>query len=891
MIKNKQSKLIGRFAALEHQGDPFGKDIEAIFEAISFDVLDGKIKTVEDLNKAAYGTKLSQLVFSRMHLKLNVIFADSKVAPIVILPNASAAVSVPAIFSGSAESEIDKMGIRNIDQKASVNMETATLSGEFTELRHDCVIDLFNFTNYNCGVNCIDTSHKHYSNQELTFLMLSEIERVFMWYDMTAKVSRVSRAILTASKVLARKDNKIERENIKKELESELDLDKDEASALVESSGGSASLRLYRVAVFSFKKCLDVNALRLSNEEKGGSFAFRFGYGRYSVFSDSNITLLALASVILAPALPLIIMSTLVIVAYGSMFIAAVAVFALPWVATYFVVKLIIDGIFGKSLDTSGLKDTYSSARKSIASMLSIKELSHHATINAVSNINFVDSIFKKAALSTALIEKSFSFFSDTYKQAVHSVEQEVGRLLFSPDVPADMLAEATAVPGIAKIAVEMIDVQQDDFLIKLEGIFTNIKMDLEKGLYESPIDLEKSVHRVDIEELVFERLGINLMIIFNTITPGAVDILPINNNHILLPELFHGGRWIEETIAATKIMDSDKGAINLAKAKLSGIFSKYKHPCFLNIYQFLGREVKTNGVIDYVNNVHLSPLCSLTSAEFTAILAHELGHIFTWYEMANRFSRTNQVIAEVSKVLMNKDKHKELSFVYREMSETFDMDQREIDALVSTNSVLIGSKLAMIALKDFTKTAGRIKYDDTSSEQLADQFATRFGYGIHLATGLSKLTKFYQPSPIAMALFDPTLMYLALSTLYGLALPATILITVPLLVMTIFANESDVNFKHYDTVRDRFGRVKHQMIDILKNRELDESVVKETISNIEFMEKLIKEAPADTSLLNRISRIMTQKGRTNAAEEEQEKLMETLIHSDLFVKSAELNT
>jgi hypothetical protein len=304
-----------------------------------------------------------------------------------------------------------------------------------------------------------------------------------------------------------------------------------------------------------------------------------------------------------------------------------------------------------------------------------------------------------------------------------------------------------------------------------------------------------------------------------------------------------------------------------------------------------MGRNTSSNGVIDYVKNISIHPLSDLTPAEFAAILGHELGHIFTWYEMSSRFSRTNQVISEVSRVLMNPDKHKELSFVYRELSDTFEMDQREIDDLISSNRVLIGPKLAMIALKDFNKAAGRIKYDDTSSEQLADQFATRFGYGIHLTTGLSKLTNFYQPSPIAMAIFDPTLMYLALSTLYALILPATLVVTIPLLVMAIFGNSSDSNFKHYDTLRDRFSRVKHQMIDTLKNRELSAEVVKDTLSNIEHLELLIKEAPSDTSLLDRISSIMTKKGRTNAAEEEQEKLMETLIHSDLFVKSAELNT
>ena len=427
--------------------------------------------------------------------------------------------------------------------------------------------------------------------------------------------------------------------------------------------------------------------------------------------------------------------------------------------------------------------------------------------------------------------------------------------------------------------AMEHIDRQTDDFAPKLEGLVQELLAEIEsKDLYGKNIDGSPTVAKM--EKLIFNRLGIKV----NIITASHLAcILPYysNRNHIFLRDFWRGNLHLVDQNKLLAKQEGKKGTVNLHKAVVTGIFSEYEHPMFINF----GSLVK---------------FASLAAAEITGVMLHELGHAFDACYYSDRTDRVNQVLASIQQRVTNRRGEEDLEYVYREVSKiTPSVKKEEIDTFLNGNRVVAGLAWFKIVVGMVRNQMQNDRYNDTAREELADSFAGRFGYARPLATGLDKFSQFNiekMPSAMAFAYLMEFIQIIgfAAATAITIINPATFTIGAMLAMMSLFytyVSGEDFQDYTYDKLKDRYIRIRQDMIEQLKDRQLKPAVVKNMLDTVYEVDEIIKTTGEYRGLMNRFSNLVFSTNREALASIEAQKLLESLASNDLFVAAAEIRT
>lgn len=424
-------------------------------------------------------------------------------------------------------------------------------------------------------------------------------------------------------------------------------------------------------------------------------------------------------------------------------------------------------------------------------------------------------------------------------------------------------------------ITLEMINFQKDDFPSKLEALFTKLKEAIMTTERKRDLSLNGSPFKKEMEILIYDRFGIKTLFNFEYPTVGAVVVFPINQHNVLLGEEHRGHEWLDYFKEDTEILYNKKGTVDLRLAKLSGIFSTYRHPVFMDLWG----NFKT---------------WDLTPAEMTAIILHELGHIFTFYELSDRLESANQIMANLSKNLNNPEKK---TYILKELGQKLDISQTKLDDLIGTNNrVILGQKLYEVYFGKVISQYSDSKYDDTSSEQLADQFVSRFGYGKYIVTGISKIDNesglnnnvIYGFTFFGNYVFQSMKLIFAIMGL-TVGVVGTILFVIVLLNI-LFSGD---RFKSmtYDELTQRYKRIRDQYIDMIVKSDLSKEEMKKSISSIKEIDFIMKNTRSISSVFEKISNFVFTTNRSAYSTVVLQQIIEDVAHNDLYLKSAELRT
>lgn len=433
---------------------------------------------------------------------------------------------------------------------------------------------------------------------------------------------------------------------------------------------------------------------------------------------------------------------------------------------------------------------------------------------------------------------------------------------------------------SLLSISQEVIDIQSNEFGNTLEAIFTKIYSKIDNEDIYNHNSLKESQEIKNLEKEIFNRLGIKVTIHVDGMPAG---ILPLysNKHSVFINDLFRGTNFkIHEQEKVLKKINDKKGYIDLARARVSGIFSEYNHHLYLNIFALKG-------------------MYKVSPAELTGITLHELGHAFEICEYSDRIATVNQVLSNASKEIFSDKKEKNLVYIYRELKAiNKDITEEEVEKMVNGNRVITGYYLFKAVFGsdylNFKNQTNDATYDRTSFEQLADNFATRFGYGRELITSLEKLHGAYDidknKATAAMAILMETLILVVCL----LAITATGSIFFMLagafcLQLGLLISGEAVRDMTYDELQTRYKRIRNQYSEVLKNKEITKDELKYTIENIKIMDKIINETNINKGLFRTIANIILPSNRKAVNSIEEQKLLEELVHNDLFLKSAEL--
>lgn len=427
------------------------------------------------------------------------------------------------------------------------------------------------------------------------------------------------------------------------------------------------------------------------------------------------------------------------------------------------------------------------------------------------------------------------------------------------------------------KVATEVIDFQQDDFGAKLEALVTTISTKITDGTYKDDYELKGEKEIFDLQELVEKRLGLKIKIITNGMLAAIMPFYS-NKNHIFLNKFWRGDINIKDQDKLLKGFNNKEGSVDLQKAKLGGIFSEYVNDVYIN-FRVLIKEIK------------LSP------AEITGIILHELGHGFYICEYSDRLESVNQVLANVATEVLGKKK-KDLNYVYRELEKVNpNIKKEEVEVLLGDNRVVAG-------VKWFETIIGTVKYqlnvdtyDNSSFEQLADNFSSRFGYGRQTIIALDKLHK-VMGSPDKSKTDIRVMQILSLiSVIGGIALIGSLLVTampVGLLYAFLFGflfrmSGTDMQDHTYDELKQRYIRLRNDSVELLKTDKLNKDIAKNVLEDIYIMDSVIKETYQWSTAFGKLANFVFSGARKSKTSIEEQMLLEELLSNDLFIAAAKL--
>lgn len=430
-------------------------------------------------------------------------------------------------------------------------------------------------------------------------------------------------------------------------------------------------------------------------------------------------------------------------------------------------------------------------------------------------------------------------------------------------------------------LSCEGIAFQKDGYGKKLEIIFADIIDFVKANPALDNRSLVKSASGFKLlEESIQQRFGLKLAFIPSN--HGLMAVLPmiLNKYHIFLNELLHGFDGIPSQETVLKGWDNEKGTVDTAKVVLGGVFAKYTHQLFINIYQL-------------VHELDMGP------SELTAILLHEIGHLFSNYEFSTRLESTNQVLAELSKQLKGEEFDK-ADYVYKNFLNLIG-DTEDKDLITSGKTRVVIGMLVFRKYFNYVISQWPLsKYDETSSEQTADAFSTRFGYGRQLVNALDKIESKFgtQNNPVLMNRLNFVFNAMEVMIVLGFIAVPVLIPTLPVALvsalcmgMCIYGMGDNFRDMTYDELKVRYVRIREQYVNLLKNSDISKEESDKIITDIYAMDEVIASIKPFRSLFNIFSNFIFSSNRDVKNDVELQRLLEKFAHNDLFIEASKFKT
>lgn len=346
-----------------------------------------------------------------------------------------------------------------------------------------------------------------------------------------------------------------------------------------------------------------------------------------------------------------------------------------------------------------------------------------------------------------------------------------------------------------------------------------------------------------------------------------------IDANHPLLGAWRNSGDWTFEQGAAVikKTLDTI-GYVNLVDSTIHGMYAQIDTPIY-----FTFGLLKTT---------------EFTDEECTAIILHEIGHVFSYFEyLGSRVGRNCALLSLTQQLYAEGVTETQRIKITTETKLALDLKGLDAEGAAKANHP--EQFLLLVIDAENTRVRSEIGadfYDMKSFEYLSDQFATRHGAGIHLVTGLSKLMKMngnitYR-HPLWHAIIQlASLILKVLNFVYGRILG--MVIELCNIIVAICINPAT---NTYDKPKDRFKAIRQQLVILLN--ETKNIVDKRTIlEDIGIIDAELKTMHDNEDLYEFIFTRIIPAHRRDLSQQQLQKELESIGMNDLFVVANKLQT
>ena len=415
-------------------------------------------------------------------------------------------------------------------------------------------------------------------------------------------------------------------------------------------------------------------------------------------------------------------------------------------------------------------------------------------------------------------------------------------------------------------LGLESINFQDGKFFNALTDAISDLRTDKDAKIAKGDNFFKSKAVR-KLEEII--KKFTNITICLSEGAP-AIYVPLVNKNHIFFDQDFIRFCDAEEQVESDIVAQMNKlkvtsvlGLVNMRESTVGGVFS----------------EIPLNMMMpaDMLKGIKYDP------DEVAAIMLHETGHAFTFFEFACRQVTTNHALNNLIRVLDTSISNEQRVILFEKAAKSMELNPDRTKALkLCKNEEQVTHVIIGGAIDKCKSELGGSVYDVNSAEYLADQFAARHGAGKSIVTGLDKLFKQYGMDRRGRAINDNItwVIWLLLTITTG-----GIFVLVILLSMFVQDRSSMI----YDTEHARFNRVRMQLIEKLKEEDLTREIRATISEEIKVIDKCLVDYSDDLDRIEKLAYYFRSNYRDQVTFERLQKDLESLASNDMFVMANRL--
>ena len=392
----------------------------------------------------------------------------------------------------------------------------------------------------------------------------------------------------------------------------------------------------------------------------------------------------------------------------------------------------------------------------------------------------------------------------------------------------------------------------------------------------------DRAIAESGLSKILLDQMGLSveIAVVDSSAVNACVAVPDIDRNNPLINDWER--KWFRNgDLAAIQKFVNGKfnGLVDRENARVGGDFSKLTVPMYI-----------TRGLL-------ASP--EYTPGEKAAVIGHECGHIFTYFErMVDTLTSNYAALSSVERIL-NTARPEDRIEILREYDSALGVsipDKENTVRLEKGEAIYV--HVVAETIKQRRNEEGDLVYSYRGFEQSSDQFTTRHGFGRDLVTALDKIhrSSFYNSSYVSwpthiavqvikvtgyLLVLDLQLRALFIQKLLGAAFNLFALI-LPLLA------DRPMN-KSYDEPFARAERIRREMIGQLKDKNLLPAKRRQIVEDIEIITETMKGVEDKRPVMEAVWAYIVPAGRDSRAKMEYQQMIERLANNDLFTKSAKL--
>lgn len=420
---------------------------------------------------------------------------------------------------------------------------------------------------------------------------------------------------------------------------------------------------------------------------------------------------------------------------------------------------------------------------------------------------------------------------------------------------------------------MESVGFQSDMLYKQLTGAFGKLGKDsTTNDFIDASLEIGKMVQHVT---------GMSIRLTFDEIGNGAYMIIPeLTAQHALMASSDFSLSNTDGLSMIRKAKTAIKGSVDTKRNTVDGVFKDIT----LSIHMPM-KDFKSN---------------FLTAEESAGVFLHELGHGFIYFLYLSRTCTTNQILAGLTKGLDGSDTYGNKQILLTEVAKSVGLSGVDVNTLAATTDKRVIHVVVVTALQqEYAKETGYDIYDRTANEALADQYATRMGAGRALVTGLDKSYRkydnmSYRTTHAYLLLEAAKVSILLLSPFFAVTVPGFTNLSAWMAIVGLTMIAADATefgmAGRYDMPGDRFGRVRAQLVEKIKNRDLSQDEVKAVTSDIDAIDSLMAAINDRRQLFGVVQDFLTSRRRYGRDMKLLQQSLEKLAANDLFVAAARIN-